>query len=218
MNFTTFQLQVYDLLGLALPGFLAICEVWIAARGWASFWRALTALNAIAVAFLVVASYVAGHLVQEIGEISLRSVVAPRFFLRARDQFWGSAEAEFVRMAIRRECGANVEDADAGFDYCIARVGKDFPKRDYFVATADLSRSLLILFVFAVAPTSRVIFESRLGAVRSVLATVLALLSLGVGGFLVWERMIRFRALSDVSVFRAYFAKSHGRTSDGGRA
>lgn len=216
MDFGTFQVQVYDLLGLALPGFLVVCEVWATVRGWSRFWNDLSAVGPLAIAFVVIASYLAGALVQEIGESSLRWIVHPRFFARARDEFWDSAEANSVKKTIRQESGTAIEGVDAAFDYCIARVGADFPKRDHFVATADLSRSLLVILVLAVAPVSRLIFERNLGIRSSIAAVGLGLACLGLAGFLMWKRMLRFKEFSDVCVFRAYFAKAHTSSQKSG--
>jgi hypothetical protein len=204
VDLAKFRLGIYDVLGLVLPGLVLISEVWITLRGWDSFADTLAHLGGVAFTTLLILAFGAGHLIQELGDFCIKGIKGPRFFRKARDEFWETGEADLVRSAIWSESQIGVASADAAFDFCLTRIGERLPKRESFLATSDLARSLLVLSLCALAPSARILLDQG-EHMPSVLA--LALLLVGVLlliGFLSWQRMTRFRALSEVAVFRTY--------------
>lgn len=204
MNLSNFKLGIYDLLGLVIPGVILVCEGSITLHGWSNFKMSLNHMSGTSFTFLLVFSFVLGHLVQEMADVSIKRIKGPRFFSAGRDEFWASPEAEGIKSAIWTESGVTLGSVDASFDYCLTRLGERFSKRDTLLATADLSRSFLVLVVFAVSPSARIAWDNthRLFAFLPLLVFFLALLTFV--GFLAWRRMVRFRRMSDTGVFRAY--------------
>lgn len=206
MDLSKWKLEVYDLLAVMLPGLVAIGEVWVLVSGWHAFCWTIGQLTAPGLTLVVFASFGAGSLIQEFGDFVFKSCGGDRFFRRGRDEFWLSRNADPVKAAIRAHLGSPVRSVDTAFDYCLTKLGGQFPKRDLFVATSDLCRSLAVLALVALAPAlwnEFQIFEwgKRFGlwAIGSSLASLL------LGG-LSWRRMVRFRAFSDITVFHSYLA------------
>src|SRR5207247_1191472 len=129
-----------------------------------------------------------------------------RFSYTGRDQFWTSQEATTVKKTIKEQCGHEIASVDGAFDYCLTKLKGHFDKRDVFMATSDLCRSIFILSFLALAPAARVAFwgASSHRHAAYVFLTIVALLV--VVAILSWLRMKRFRYLSEVTVFRAYLA------------
>ena len=204
MNLSNFKLGIYDLLGLVIPGMILVCEGGITLRGWANFRTSLNHMSGTSFTFLLVVSFVLGPLVQELADVSIKKIKGPRFFAAGRDDFWASPEAEAIKSAIWAESGVTLGCVDAIFDYCLTRLGERFSKRDTLLATADLSRSLLVLVVFAAPASIRIAWDisHRPTIFLSLLLSFFVLLALA--GFLAWRRMVRFRRMSETGVFRAY--------------
>ena len=205
MDLSKWKLEVYDLLAIILPGMIAIGEGWVLTRGGRAFCLAISHLTATGLTLLLLASFAAGTLIQELGDFAVKTCKGDRFFRTGRDKFWSSKKADPVKAAIKAHLGTAVE-VDTAFDYCLTKLKGQFPKRDLFVATADLCRSFAVLSVIALAPTLREEYRTFgwghdfIGwAVRSLILLVI-LFSLS------WRRMTRFRELSDVTVFSAYLA------------
>jgi hypothetical protein len=81
-----------------------------------------------------------------------------------------------------------------------------FAKRDMFLATSDLCRSLWLLAFLAFVPATRIAWEHFSPTCRYfavILGFVLFMFSVA---WLSWKRMVRFRELSEGTVFRAYLA------------
>ncbi len=204
MNLSNFKLGIYDLLGLVIPGMILVCEGAITLHGWANFRVALDHMSGTSFTFLLILSFVLGHVVQEMADVSIKKLKGPRFFAAGRDEFWASPEAEGIKSAIWAESGVTLDSVDAAFDYCLTRIGERFSKRDTLLATADLSRSFLVLVAMAVPAAVRTAWDMthRLVAFLPLLLAFLALLTFV--GFLAWRRMDRFRRMSETGVFRAY--------------
>src|SRR5207253_490130 len=119
MNFSNFKLGIYDLLGLVIPGMILVCEGGITLRGWVNFRTSLNQISATSFTFLLVVSFVLGHLVQELADVSIKKIKGPRFFSAGRDEFWAGPEAEAVKSAVWAESGVTMGSVDAIFDYCL---------------------------------------------------------------------------------------------------
>jgi hypothetical protein len=206
LDLSKLKLGIYDVLGLILPGLFAIFEVWVLLRGWSSFLLALTKLNFTVFTVLLIFAFGLGNLVQELGQVCITAWKGERYFKRARDKFWKSGEAIGLKAKIKADLGYELTTADAAFDFCLTKLRGHFDKRDIFVATSDLSRSLVILFMLTFVPMARFAWELYSPTVHyfEVLGGfVLLLIFLA---WLSWKRMLRFRELSEITVFRAYLA------------
>jgi len=204
MNLSNFKLGIYDLLGLVIPGMILVCEGGITLRGWVNFRTSLNHMSGTSFTFLLVISFVLGHMVQELADVSIKKIMGPRFFATGRDEFWAGPEAEAIKSAVWAESGVTLGSVDAIFDYCLTRLGERFSKRDTLLATADLSRSFLVLVVFAAPAAIRIAWDTNHRPIifLSLLLCFLAILALA--GLLAWRRMVRFRRMSETGVFRAY--------------
>lgn len=204
MNLSNFKLGIYDLLGLVIPGMILVCEGSITLHGWSNFKMALNQMSGTFFTFLLVFSFVLGHLIQEMADVSIKKIKGPRFFAIGRDEFWSSPESEGIKSAIWAESGVTLGSVDSAFDYCLARLGERFSKRDTLLATADLSRSFLVLVVLA-APAAVRMARDTVHSLVAFIPLLLALLALlTFVGFLAWRRMDRFRRMSETGVFRSY--------------
>lgn len=204
MNLSNFKLGIYDLLGLVIPGMILVCEGEVTLRGWVNFRAGLNHMSGTSFTLLLVFSFVLGHFVQEIADVSIKKIKGPRFFTAGRDEIWASPEAEAIKSAVWTESGMTLGSVDATFEYCLTRLGERFSKRDTLLATADLSRSFLVLVMFAAPAAIHIAWDvsHRPIIFLSLLLSFFALLALA--GFLAWRRMVRFRRMSETGVFRAY--------------
>jgi hypothetical protein len=206
VDFSKLKLEVYDLLGLLLPGLIAISEGWILLRGWSFFLASILQLSGTGLTLLLLVAFGLGNIVQELGDVTIKAVKGKRFFRQARDRFWAKAESQLVRDAIKKDLGQEISSADQAFDYCLTKLKDRFIKRDVFLATSDLCRSFIILSALALFPAIRTAFYDIHPIQKSLMAlAVLALLMLTIA-FLAWKRMVRFRELSETTVFRGYLA------------
>jgi len=204
MNLSNFKLGIYDLLGLVVPGMILVCEGGVTLLGWVNLRTALNHMSGTSFTLLLVFSFVLGHFVQELADVCIKKIKGPRFFSAGRDEVWASPEAEAIKSAIWTESGVTLDSVDATFDYCLARLGDRFPKRDTLLATADLSRSFLVLVVFGAPAATRIVWDisHRPLIFLSLLLCFLAVLALA--WLLGWRRMVRFRHMSETGVFHAY--------------
>ncbi len=209
MDFSKLKLELYDFIGVMLPGLLAISEGWIALRGWHVFVLVTNGISATALTFLIVLAFGIGNIVQELGDVCLKALKGKRFFRRARDRFWVTEEAQLVRDTIKREFGRDIPNVDTAFDYCLTKLNAHLAKRDVFVATSDLSRSFVMLSALALIPAARIAFFDMRPLSRSAPTFFMFVLVLASISFLAWRRMNRFRELSETTVFRAYLAMTN---------
>ena len=119
MNLSNFKLGIYDLHGLVIPGMILVCEGGITLRGWVTFRTSLSHLSGTSFTFLLVVSFVLGHLVQELADVSIKRIKGPRFFATGRDEFWAGPEAEAIKSAVCAESGVTLGSVDAIFDAAI---------------------------------------------------------------------------------------------------
>jgi hypothetical protein len=204
MNLSNFKLGIYDLLGLVVPGMILVCEGGVTLRGWVNFCTALNHMSGTSFTLLLVFSFVLGHFVQELADVSIKKIKGPRFFAAGRDEVWASPEAQAIKSAVWTESGVTLGSVDATFDYCLTRLGDRFPKRDTLLATADLSRSFLVLVLFAVPAATRITWDINHRLLIFLPLLLCCLAALVLTGLLAWRRMVRFRRMSETGVFRAY--------------
>jgi hypothetical protein len=189
-----------------LPGLLAISEGWIVLRGWHVFVVAANGISGTALALLVVLAFGIGNMVQELGEVTLRAIKGKRYFRTARDRFWATDEAKLVRDAIKKDFGQEIPSVDTAFDYCLTKLKDSFGKRDAFVATSGLCRSLVVLSALGLIPAVRIAFWDMRPISKATSIFAVFLLVLASIALLAWQRMTRFQDLSEITVFRAYLA------------
>jgi hypothetical protein len=209
---SNFKLGIYEFLGLVVPGMFVLCEGWILVRGWNEFIHSVNELRPASFTMFVAVSFVVAHFVQEVADWSVKKIRGERFLKRGRDDFWAGAEAEPVRSAIWVESGITLPNVDSAFDYCLTRVGESFAKRDVFLATSDFARSFLVLALCGVGPAIRLALD-RTHSIHSFALLLTGYLAfLAVIARLAWLRMVRFRRLSEATVFRVYLG-SRGEKS-----
>jgi hypothetical protein len=206
LDFSKLKLEVYDLLGVILPGLLAIFEGWILLRGWGMFALAMNQLSVSGFTLLVVFAFGVGNLVQEFGDVVIKRLKGGRFFRLGRDKFWATAEANPVKAAIKSQLGTEITSVDTAFDYSLTKLKDSFAKRDVFVATSDLCRSLAVLSILAIIPAIKIAWLTAPLRCRFLIYVVIAIALLILLAARSWRRMVRFRELSEVTVFRAYLA------------
>ncbi len=204
MNFSNFKLGIYDILGLVIPGMILVCEMLMALNGWLNFKIVLNHMSGTSFTLLLLFSFVLGHLIQEMADVGLRRLKGSRFFSAGRDEFWSSDESDGIKSAIWAESGVAIGSADSAFDYCLTRIGDRFSKRDTLLATADLSRSFLVLVLFGIPPAVRLAWDTAHSRIAFVALLVTSLVFFVLVASLSWRRMVRFRRMSEMGVFRAY--------------
>ena len=206
MDISKWKLEIYDLLAIILPGLIVIGEGWVLVRGWEAFAAAITHLTGSSLTVLVLGAFGAGTLVQELSDFLVKSCKGDRFFRTGRDKFWASTEAEPVKAAINSQLGRTVAAVDTAFDYCLTKLKGQFPKRDSFVAMSDLCRSLAILSLLGLVPAAVCAYRAYGLGQNLMVACIAAVLASLLLYWLSWRRMVRFRELSETTVFRAYLA------------
>jgi hypothetical protein len=140
-----------------------------------------------------------GHLVQELGDASIKLCTGKRFFQYGRDSFWPTEEAVPVKEALEAQLKKKIT-VDSAFDYCLTKLKGSFSKRDVFVAT------LSILSILAIVPAVRSTWSYLGFSCQFYIAVGMELAFFIFLSVLSWRRMVRFRYLSEVTVFRAYLA------------
>lgn len=206
MDFSKLKIELYDFFGILIPGTILVSECMLAVSGWQHFIPLISMLPGNVVAAYLAVSYVAGHFVQEAGDVLVGIVSPPRYLKKSRDQFWESADGRQVRETIKCEVGFEIESVDVAYDYCLSKSKQEFTKRDAFIATSDLARSMLFLTIpTLIAITIAGLKEGLRGwSLSWFLLTLLA--GLATVFYVAWRRMVRFRRFSDLPVFAAYLA------------
>jgi hypothetical protein len=207
MDFSKLKIDLYEFLGLIIPGLLLIWEIVITIAGWGVTFAAAKALTGATLTMLLFAGFAAGHVLQELADFVIKKWKGDRFFKKGRDKFWQSADGEDVRNCIRNECGVQIESVDNAFEYCLAKVQGAFAKRDAFIATADLCRAMALLFMIGILPLWRVVhvLNSTRGMRYFVFGCGIA--TLFASAVLCWRRMLRFREFTEKPVFTTYLAQ-----------
>jgi hypothetical protein len=206
VDFSKLKLEVYDFLGLLVPGLIAICEAWVLLRGWHAFLSAVSQMTGTAFTILLLFAFATGSIVQEIGHLTVNLIKGKRYLRSARDRFWLTLDAVAVKDAVNKQLGHHITSVDTAFDYCLTKLKDRFQKRDLFVATSDLCRSSVVLSILALAPAFRVAFRDIQPFAKSCLTAAAFAAVLLTVCLLMWRSMVRFRELSEITVFRAYLA------------
>ena len=206
MEISKWKLEVYDLLAIILPGLVVISEGWILLRGWEAFAVAVTHLTASSLTLLLLAAFGAGTMVQELGDFLVKSCSGKRFFKQGRDNFWSSSEADPVKALIKAQLETSVSSVDTAFDYCLTKLKGQFPRRDLFLATSDLCRSFAVLSLLGLVPATWSAFRAFGLGQEFLMWSIAAVAASLILYALSWRRMVRFRELSETTVFRAYLA------------
>jgi hypothetical protein len=108
MDLSKLRIEIYDFLGLILPGLIAICEVWIAITGWTPFAKSIGSLSGTWFTLLLLLSFGLGHLIQELADVVIKRLKGSRYFKQSRDAFWASEEAKPVKAAVAKDLGAEI--------------------------------------------------------------------------------------------------------------
>jgi hypothetical protein len=214
VDFSKLKIELYDFFGILIPGMILISDCAVGVVGWSSYVSIVAGLTGNFIAISLALSYVAGHLVQEAGDILVHLVAPARYLKKARDSFWAAEEGRNVREAIKQEARFEIDSVDVAYDYCLSKVKGTFVKRDTFVATSDLARSLIFLISLTAIAAMLTIWRVNIRGwhLGIGLAAIMAFCSAGV--CVAWRRMMRFRAFSDLPVFSAYLAAVTDRDHD----
>jgi len=206
VDFSKLKVELYDFFGILIPGFLLICDLWIATLDTKSWVEHVNALSGTMIAILALFSYVLGHLVQEAGDAFVHAITHSRYLKKSRDEFWKTADGSTIRQAIRKESGFDIASVDMAYDYCLSKVKATFTKRDAFVVTSDLARSFILLSVPTGICATVALYKRSHSAYQFLagLGTILVILTLAT--WISWRRMMRFRDFADRPVFAAYLA------------
>jgi hypothetical protein len=210
VDLSQLQLKPYDILGILLPGVLAICEGWIVLRGWEHFLTNFEKVSDRDLVLLIVLALGLGHIVQELAATAVKAV---KKGIHAQDEgkaFWKSDESKLVRSALKKDFDGTFPGTHVALDYCLTKLSGRFDKRDMFVATSGLCRSIVVLSALAVIPAGRVAFCAGRSMHQSLGIFALLLALLASVAVLAWRRMDHFDELAETTVFRAYLAIAYG--------
>src|SRR4051812_15608827 len=103
MDFSKLKVDLYEFLGLIIPGLLLIWEIGITIAGWTVTFAAAKALTGATLTILLFAGFAAGHVLQELADVVIKKLKGDRFFKKSRDKFWQSKDGETVRNYIHKE-------------------------------------------------------------------------------------------------------------------
>jgi hypothetical protein len=215
VDLSKLKLDLYDFIGIILPGLIVVAEGWVFLRGWDAFVRSMNNISGTSLTLLLVFAFGIGHLVQELSDVSIQWIKGSRYKYRARDAFWKSHESKTVKELISKELGCEVASVDAAYDFCLTRVSEHFQKRDIFIATSDLSRSFVAMCFVALIPAAKIAFWQAEELQKRSLEFAGEVALLAVIAALSWRRMMRFRYLADVTVFRVFPALASTSQADG---
>jgi len=216
VDFSKFKIELYDLFGLLIPGLILQTDCMIAIGGWHGYIAIIGGLSGNLIAASLALAYVLGHLVQEAGDISVRLVTRDRYLKTARDKFWNEEDGKTVRESIKKEIGHDIESVDLAYDYSLSRVKGAFTKRDAFIATSDLARSLVFLTLTTALAIVIALWRADVRGWELVMACALTFSLSFLVEIVSWRRMMRFREFADKPVFAAYLAslKESGEKKD----
>lgn len=206
MELSKLKIEIYDLLGIILPGLLALAILSTLYSGWAATVAFGKGISGTGLTVLLLCSFAVGQIVQEAADRLVKSLKGPRFFKSSRDAFWVTTSADRVREKIRAESAFDIETVDAAFDHCLTCIGPQFAKRDTFLAISDLARSLWLLSIISLFPIVIAVLHTE-GVKWKFWLAGRALVGWLLFAYLAWTRMVRFRQLSEVPVFSIFLAQ-----------
>jgi hypothetical protein len=208
MELSKLKIEIYDLLGIILPGLLALAICSTIHSGLSGTVVLAKGISGSGLTLLLLCSFAAGQIVQEASDRLVKLFKGPRFFKSSRDAFWSTVSADRVRARIRTEADLDVETVDAAFDHCLTCIGSLFAKRDTFLAISDMARSLWLLSIVSLWPLA-VEVKHMQGLKWKLWLAGRALMGCSLLAYLSWTRMVRFRQLSEVPVFNIFLAQVH---------
>jgi hypothetical protein len=200
------KLEIYDLLGTVVPGLLTMALALVCVRGWSTAFSLIGHLSGAILTASLFGAFAVGQIIQEASDRLVKLFRGSRYLRSGRDSFWASGERALVQQKIARESGLSVESVDIAYDFCLTCIESRFPKRDTFVAISDLARSLWLLCLLGLIPVVQSAVVSTAPWMDRCLASSGQMFLAGICAYLAWTRMVRFRYLSDVTVFGVYMA------------
>jgi hypothetical protein len=200
------KLEIYDLLGTVVPGLLTIALALVCVLGWSTAFNLVGLLSGTILTASLLGAFAVGQIIQEASDRLVKLFRGNRYLKSGRDSFWASGEKALVQQKILHESGLSVDSVDTAYDFCLTCLGSRFPKRDTFIATSDLARSLWLLCLLGLIPVVQSAVISSAPWRHRILACGGQMCLAGICAYLAWARMVRFRYLSDVTVFRVYIA------------
>jgi len=174
--------------------------------GWSTAFSLISHLSGTMLTASLLGAFAVGQIIQEASDRLVKLFRGSRYLKSGRDSFWASGEKALVQQKIMRESGSNVESVDTAYDLCLTCIESRFPKRDTFIATSDLARSLWLLSLLGLIPVVQSAVASTAPWVHRCVTCGGHMFLAGICAYLAWARMVRFRYLSDVTVFRVYMA------------
>lgn len=201
MELSKIKLEIYDLLGTVVPGLLTMALALVCVLGWSTAFNLIGHLSGTILTASLLGAFAVGQIIQEASDRLVKLFRGSRYLKSGRDSYWGSSEKALVQQKILRESGLNVVSVDTAYDFCLTCLESRFPKRDTFIATSDLARSLWLLCLLGLIPVIQNAAMSSAAWKHRILASGGQMCLAGICAYLAWARMVRFRYLSDVTVF-----------------
>ena len=206
MELSKIKLEIYDLLGTIVPGLLTMALVLVCVLDWSRASSLIGHISGTILTASLLGAFAVGQIIQEAADRLVKSFRGSRYLKNGRDSFWASNEKTLVQQKILRESGLSVELVDTAYDFCLTCIESRFPKRDTFIATSDLARSLWLLCLLGLIPVIRTAIVSKAPWAHRGFVCGVQIFFAGICAYLAWARMVRFRYLSDMTVFRVYLA------------
>jgi len=200
------KLEIYDLLGTVVPGLLTMALALVCVLGWSTACNLIGHLSGTILTASLLGAFAVGQIIQEASDRLVKLFRGSRYLKNGRDSFWASNEKALVQQKILRDSGLGIDSVDTAYDFCLTCLESRFPKRDTFIATSDLARSLWLLCLLGLIPIVQGAIISSAAWRHRILASGGQMCLAGICAYLAWARMVRFRYLSDVTVFRVYMA------------
>jgi hypothetical protein len=200
------KLEIYDLLGTVVPGLLTMALALVCVLGWSTACNLIGHLSGTILTASLLGAFAVGQIIQEASDRLVKLFKGSRYLKSGRDSFWASNEKTLVQQKILRESELSVESVDTAYDFCLTCIESRFPKRDTFIATSDLARSLWLLCLLGLIPVVQSAVVSTAPWMHRCVVCGGQTFLVGICAYLAWTRMVRFRCLSDITVFRVYMA------------
>lgn len=189
-----------------MPGLLTMALALVCVLGWSTAFSLIGHLSGTIFTASLLGAFAVGQIIQEASDRLVKLFRGSRYLKSGRDSFWAAGEKALVQQKILREAGLSVDSVDTAYDFCLTCIESRFPKRDTFIAISDLARSLWLLCLLALIPVAQSVVVSTAPWAQRCFVCGGQIFLAGISAYLAWARMVRFRYLSDVTVFRVYMA------------
>ncbi len=73
MDLSKLKIEIYDLLGLIVPGLVLIFEMWATYEGWNGLAKSVASVSGTTLTILLLVSFCVGHLIRESAHATLTS-------------------------------------------------------------------------------------------------------------------------------------------------